>query len=204
MMQKSIFCLSLIVVATIGCASPTLPELVKAPAPPNEWVGVKKIQMGCPDISGEYEPTPTVAILQKNSSWKISAGKTYDFLLLFPMNRVEEHVQKPDGTASIKTIKGFLIESDSEADTLRITHQLKNSANYVTHTFKKANRDFSCEAGNLVFPEFVKQGGAEGVTLNGRIYRQASITLSGDLLIYEQVRSYKTTHAYYLFKLVGK
>jgi len=83
---------------------------------------------------------------------------------------------------------------------LRIIHQLYNSESYVTHILKKANQDYRCEAGTLVFPEFVKQGGTEGATLSGRIHRQATKTSSGDLLFYEQVRSHKTVHTYYLFK----
>jgi len=192
--------LSFIVAAMTGCAAPKPPELVEAPDPPEEWKIVAERNFGCPDTNGEFESTPTVAVLQNDSSWKVSIGKSYDFALLLPFSRVKGVKQIPDKASSLWFIKGYSFESDPQGDTLRIIHQLYNSESYVTHILKKANQDYRCEAGTLVFPEFVKQGGTEGATLSGRIHRQATKTSSGDLLFYEQVRSHKTVHTYYLFK----
>ena len=98
----------------------------------------------------------------------------------------------------------MLFEISPNGDTLRITNPVKNSKSYESHLLKKAEHDFKCEAGKLVFPEFVIQGGSEGTTLSGRVHRQATKTISGDLMFYEQVRGYETVHKYYLFKLKNR
>lgn len=195
------YLLLVMVVATFGCAAPKPPELVKAPEPPGEWKVIVERKSGCPYINGEYELTPIVAVFQKDASWQISGGNSFDFILLLPFDRVPALKQVPDETSSAFSRNKLLFESSPQGDTLGITNPVGNSNTFETHILKKIENDYQCANGSLIFPEFVIQGGSEGSTLSGRIHRQATKTLSGDLLFYEQVRGYKTVHKYYLFKL---
>lgn len=194
--------LTVIGVALIGCAAPMPPELVKAPEPPVEWNITLERKSGCPYTNGMYDLTPMVAIFQKNASWEISIGNSYDYILLLPFDRVAVLERVPNEALSALSGDELLFESSPQGDVLRITSSVKTSKSFETHILKKTDGDYKCEAGNLVFPEFKIQGGSEGSTLSGRIYRQATKTLRGDLLFYEQIRGYKTVHKYYLFKLM--
>lgn len=193
-----------IVAVMIGCAVPMPPELVDAPEPPGEWKVRVEEKHGCPDTNGLYELTPQVAVLQNDYSWEISIGNWYDFALLLPFDRVATINRVPDETPPAFYPNGLLFESSPLGETLRITNPTKNSESFELHLFKQADQDYKCESGNLVFPEFIIQGGSEGSTLSGRIHRNATKTLGGDLLFYEQVRGFKTIHKYYLFKMKRK
>ena len=193
--------LTAVVFALTACAAPVLPAFVTVPEPPLEWNVLLEKQVGCPDATGEYELTPTVAILQNDSEWSFSNGKWYYYLSLIPFNRVnaENFIHREN---SLEYTPGSLLfESNEEGDTLRVVSPDKNNENFRIHVFSKAENDYQCQAGNLVFPEFQIQGGTEGGFLNGKIHRQATITSAGDLLFYEQVQSHEVIHRYYLFKM---
>jgi hypothetical protein len=189
-----------VVIALTGCATPILPAFVTAPTPPLEWKVLLEKKVGCPDTTGKYESTPKVAILQNDSEWSFSHGKWYYYLSLFPFNRVhaEKIIRREKSLAY--TPGSLLVESNKEGDTLRVVSPDKNNEIFRIHVFSKADNDYKCQAGNLVFPVFQIQGGSEGGYINGKIYRQATITSAGDLLFYEQIQSHKSIHRYYLFK----
>jgi len=193
--------LALFVFAIVGCAAPRLPAFVTAPEPPMEWRAFVENKAGCPDTTGEYELIPKVADLQKDELWRVSNGNWYDFLLLIPFNRVTADKWNPDEDPREYSRFSLLFESNNQGDMLRVISPDKRSEHFSTHTFREADNDFTCKAGYLIFPEFHVQGGAEGGYLNGKAYRQATITTSGDLLFYEQVQSHKVLHKYYLFKM---
>jgi len=197
------FYLAFVLIAIAGCAAPKPHPFVSAPEPPVEWsIWVEK-NSGCPDITGEYELIPKVADFQKDGLWRVSNGNWYDYLLLIPFNRVAADEWTPDETSPAYSRGSLLFDSNEQGDTLRIVSPDKNNENVATHIFSKAENDFTCQAGNLVFPEFQIQGGTEGAFLSGKTYRQATITSSGDLLFYEQTQSHKTIHKYYLFRSIG-
>jgi hypothetical protein len=193
--------LSVIATAMIGCAVQPPPELVDAPEPPGAWKVTVEKKHGCPDTGGLYELTPSVAIFQKDYSWEMSIGNPYDYALLLPFERVAAIKRVPDETPFAFFRDSLLFESNPLGDTLVVTNPIKNSENFESHVFKQADQDYKCEAGSVVFPEFIIQGGSEGSTLSGRIHRKVTKTLGGDLLFYEQVRGFKTVHKYYLFKI---
>jgi hypothetical protein len=195
--------LSVIVALSIGCAAPKPPELVDTPEPPREWKVTLEGKHGCPNTNGLYELTPKVAVLQKDYSWEISIGNSFDFLLLLPFDRVKALKRIPNETTFAFSHDSLLFESSPLGDKLRITNPIKNSESFESHLFNQADGDYKCDTGTLVFPEFIIQGGSEGSTLSGRVHRQVTKTLGGDLLFYEQVRGFKTVHKYYLFKLNG-
>ena len=190
-----------IVVALTGCAAPILPAFVTAPAPPLEWKVLLEKKIGCPDATGQYESTPKVAVLQNNSEWSFSNGNWYDYLLLMPFDRVTAKKTTRVGNSLESSPGSLSIDLYEEGDSLQVVSPDKNNEKFRTHVFSKAENDYQCQAGNLVFPEFQIQGGTEGAFLNGKIYRQATITSAGDLLFYEQIQSHKTIHRYYLFKM---
>ncbi|MFC1702743.1 hypothetical protein ACFL1J_08445 [Pseudomonadota bacterium] len=196
------FYFAVAVVALTACATPRLPEFVAAPEPPLKWNVVLDEKVGCPNANGQYESIPTVAELQQDGKWRISSGNWYDYLLLLPYSRVKADKWIPNETPHANSRSSLVLESDNQLDTLRITSSDKNTEYLATHVFRKDKKDYTCDAGILIFPEFEIQGGTEGVFLNGKTYRQATITSGGDLLFYEQVQSYKTVHKYYLFKLM--
>jgi hypothetical protein len=193
--------LTVIVIVLTGCAAPILPAFVTAPEPPLEWKVLLENRVGCPNATGEYELTPKVAVLQNDSEWSFSNGKWYYYLSLIPFNRVngEKYIRRENSLAY--SPGSLLIESNEEVNTLRIVSPDKNNEKFMTHVFSKAENDYECQAGNLVFPVFQIQGGSEGGYINGKIYRQATITSAGDLLFYEQIQSHKVIHRYYLFEL---
>ena len=195
------YLLALVVLVIVGCAAPRLPAFVTAPDPPMEWKTFVENKVGCPDITGEYELIPEVADLQKDGLWRVSDGDWYDFLLLIPFSRVTADELNPDEDPHEYSRFSLFFESNDKRDMLRIISPDKKSEYFSIHTFREADDDFTCEAGYLIFPEFHVQGGAEGGYLNGKTYRQATITSSGDLLFYEQVQSHKVLHTYYLFKM---
>jgi hypothetical protein len=199
-MKNTLSVYMIIVVALTGCAAPILPAFVTAPAPPLEWKVLLEKKVGCPDATGKYESTPKVAVLQNNSEWNFSNGNWYDYLLLIPFDRVTAEKSTRVGSSLAYSPDSLLIESNEEGNTLRVVSPDKNNEKFETHVFSKAENDYQCQAGNLVFPEFRIQGGTEGGFLNGKIYRQATITSAGDLLFYEQIQSHKVIHKYYLFK----
>jgi hypothetical protein len=190
-----------VVTALTGCATPILPAFVTAPTPPLEWKVLLEKKAGCPDVTGEYELTPTVAVLQNDSEWSFSKGNWYDYLLLIPFDRVTADKSTRGENSLAYSAGSLLFESIQGGDKLWVVSPEKNTEKFVTHVFRQTENDYQCQAGNLVFPEFKIQGGTEGAYLNGKIYRQATITSDGDLLFYEQVQSHKTIHGYYLFKL---
>jgi len=193
--------LAVTIVAFTACATPRLPEFIAAPEPPLKWNVVLDEKAGCPDVNGQYDSIPNVAELQQDGLWRISSGNWYDYLLLLPYSRVTADKRIPNEISHASSQSNLVLESDDQLDTLRITSSDKNAGNLATHVFSKAKNDFTCDAGNLIFPEFKIQGGTEGAFLNGKTYRQATITSGGDLLFYEQIQSYKTVHKYYLFKV---
>jgi hypothetical protein len=192
--------LTVVVIVLTACAAPVLPAFVTAPEPPLEWNVLLEKKVGCPDATGEYELTPTVAILQNDREWSFSIGKWYDYLMLIPFDRVTADKSTRGGNSLAYSPGSLLFESNEEGDKLWIVSPYRNSEKFMTHLFSEAENDYKCQVGNLVFPESKIQGGTEGAYLNGKIYRQATITSAGDLLFYEQVQSHKTIHRYYLFK----
>ena len=199
-LTQSIY-LTVVVFALTACAAPVMPAFVTAPEPPLEWKVLLEKKVGCPDTTGTYELTPTVAILQNDSEWSFSNGKWYDYLMLIPFDRVTAETSTRDGNSLVYSSDRLLFESNEEGDKLWIVSPFRNNKKLMTHVFSEAENDYKCQVGNLVFPESKIQGGTEGVYLNGKIYRQATITSDGDLLFYEQVQSHKTIHRYYLFKM---
>jgi len=196
--------LSCVLLALMGCAAKGPPALVSAPEPPAEWkISVEK-RVGCPEAAGEFELIPKVADLQKNGVWLFSDGEWYDFILLIPSSRVKANKWTPSEPLTEYSRSSFSIESEADGDVLRITTPDKNGNYFLTKVFRAAENDFSCESGELVFPEFKVHGGTEGAFLSVRIHRHATKTLSGDLLFYEQVRGFKTVHKYYLFKMKSR
>jgi hypothetical protein len=198
-LTQSIY-LTVVVIALTTCAAPVLPAFVTAPEPPLEWKVLLENRVGCPNATGEYELTPKVAVLQNDSEWSFSNGKWYYYLSLISFNRVngEKFIRREN---SLEYTPGsLLVESNKEGDTFRVVSPDKNNENFRIHVFSKAENDYKCQAGNLVFPESQIQGGTEGGFVNEKIYRQATITSAGDLLFYEQIQSHKVIHRYYLFK----
>ena len=195
------FYLAFIVITITGCATPRLPTFVSAPVPPVGWNVLLEEKVGCPNVTGQYELVPQVADLQKDGLWHVSIGNWYDYLLLIPFDRVSAHNLSSNDNLPIDSRFNLLFESKDQGRMLRITSPDKNAKNFATHAFSEAEKDYECQAGNLIFPEFQIQGGTEGSFLSGKIYRQATITSIGDLLFYEQIQSHKTVHRYYLFKL---
>ncbi len=98
-MKNTLSVYMIIVVALTGCAAPILPAFVTAPEPPLEWKVLLEKKVGCPDVTGEYELTPTVAILQNDSEWSFSNGKWYDYLMLIPFDRVTADKSTRDGNS---------------------------------------------------------------------------------------------------------
>ncbi|MDX2417447.1 MAG: hypothetical protein QNK19_08300 [Xanthomonadales bacterium] len=200
MINIQVFCLASVGVLVMGCAVSALPEFVTKPEPPVEWNVQIETKAGCPNVTGKYVSIPKVADLQQDGLWRVSNGNWYDHLLLIPFNRATAVESTPNQTLPEYSRNSLLIELNEQEGTLRIVSPDKNNENFATHIFSKAARDYTCQAGNLVFPEFKIQGGTEGSFLNGKTYRQATITSSGDLLLYEQTQSHKAFHKYYLFK----
>ncbi len=200
MINVQVFCFAFVGIVVAGCAVPTLPEFEMAPEPPVEWGIQLDSKVGCPNVSGQYELTPNVADLQQDDLWHISNGNWYDYLLLIPFNRAATVESAPGEIKPVYPRNSLLIELSKQEDTLRIVSPDKNNENFQAHVFSEAAKDYACQAGNMVFPEFKIQGGTEGSTLNGKTYRQATKTSNGDLLFYEQTQSHKTIHKYYLFK----
>lgn len=192
--------LALIGIVIMGCAVTPLPEFVATPEPPLEWKIQLETKIGCPNITGQYESTPRVADLQQDGLWRVSKGNWYDYLLLIPFNRVTAVKWTPDDVSPEFPHDSLIFVLNEQGNTLRVVSPDKNNESFATHIFSKSSSDYTCDAGNLIFPEFKIQGGTEGSFLNGKTYRQATITSGGDLLLYEQTQSHKTIHKYFLFK----
>lgn len=197
---KQNYCVAVVIYLLAGCASPKIPEFVSAPQPPVGWGALDDSRIGCAIVTGKFELVPEVAVFQENGSWRISNGSWYDFLLLMPFSRVDSDTWTPSEAKNTYSHSSLFLESDNQGRTLRVTSPEKDSENFATHVFSQTDNDYACQAGNLVFPEFLIQGGTEGSYLSGKTYRQVTITSSGDMLFYEQTQSHKSVHRYYLFK----
>ena len=200
MIKGQVFCLVFVGVVVAGCAASTLSDFEMAPEPPVDWGAQLDSKVGCPNVSGQYELIPKVADLQNDSLWHLSNGKWYEYLLLIPFNRASAIESTPGEIVPPSSHNSLLIELSEQENTFRVVSPDKNNENFQTHVFSQAANDYTCQSGNLVFPEFKIQGGTEGSTLNGKTYRHVTVSSNGDLLFYEQTQSYKSIHKYYLFK----
>lgn len=202
--MKSILVYYLIAVSfvTVGCAASRTSPLVIAPGPPVEWSVIKRANVGCPDVTGEYVLTPMVATMKKHGVWQISTGNWFDYALLLPFDRAGVEKQRLNEKSGVYSRSSLVFESTALETVIEIVSPVNNADDFVAHVIRKSRNDYLCEAGSLVFPGFKITGGTEGSVLSGRIYRSATITLTGDLLFYEQVQGHETTHKYYLFKRI--
>jgi hypothetical protein len=199
MKSELVFVSMVLVIIVMGCAAPAVPTLTLPPDPPSEWEVSTGSITECHDITGEYELVPMVAILEKNGAWHISTGNWFDNVLLFPFDRVDINSWTSTESSHRYSNTSITIELFSQEDAIRIVSPVKNSDEFVAHTFRMAKGDYTCNSGRLVFPEFGIIGGTEGSALNGRKYRHVTITNAGDLLFYAQIQGEAAIHKYYFF-----
>jgi len=200
MKQKYIIMLVTVLFSLIHCSVPDISPLASVPGPPQEWNVIMKSVVGCPDITGRYALIPKVATLQQNGAWLFSTGNWVDFALLIPFERIGIDTQMLKEKPSEYFTNSLVFKSNTLQRTLRVTSPVRNTEESVARVLKNDEGHYACEAGRLVFPEFLIRGGTEGSVLSGRIYRRAGMTSAGDLLFYEQVQGQKTVHTYYLFQ----
>jgi len=200
MKQRYIIVLVAVLFSLIHCSVPDISSLASVPEPPQKWKVIMKSVVGCPDVTGRYALIPKVATLQQNGVWLFSTGNWVDFALLIHFERAGIDTQMLKEKPSEYFTNSLVFKSNTLQGTLQVTSPVRNTEESVARILKKDEGDYACEAGRLIFPEFLIRGGTEGSVLSGRIYRRAVMTSDGDLLLYEQVQGQKTVHTYYLFQ----
>jgi len=201
MKNGNVISLAIVLSLLMGCAAPPVPPFTTPPAPPPEWRVSAENTTECPDITGEFTLIPKVATMQLNDTWLISSGEWLDFALLLPFDRDGGETRKLNNQSEKLAKQSLVFESSDQGSVVQVRSPVINTEDFLVDIFRKNKGDFTCEAGRLVFPEFVIRGGTEGSTLSGGIYRSAALTSVGDLLFYEQLQGKKTIHTYYLFEM---
>jgi hypothetical protein len=183
-----------------SCAALEVPELVMEQAPPSHFLEFRSHTSACPIFSGVFRVVPEVATLAEDGSWAISKGSEFDYALVIPLD--QSKIPVTNSASSEPEISRDEIEIDSRIPYVHVRFTLfsKKRDRIETFLLDSESGAYTCDGGNLVFPQFVISGGGEGYTLNGRIFRRASVSRKGDFYVYEQARGYKTRHRYFLFK----
>ena len=187
-----------------ACAVSSQSSVVIPPEFPAAWTISINQETDCPDLTGVFDLTPEVAVLQQSGTWQLSKGNWFDYVLLLPIDqRIDDDLvvsndsgKYIDNSLAIKTV-----END---ELIQIISPVNNTNDFVLNILDQRAGDFECKDGSIIFPQSVLQGGTEGSFLEGTVLRSLTITRSGDLLFYELIRGQKESQKYFLFRKLSR